>query len=346
MKKTFTPTPGEVVIDINEHYQRFHYVVLITSLPLAGLLYWWLGDNGYPDWQTSPTVWVVYGVLCCLVIGWGHLIKGKKVIVSSSEQAIYSQWYFGKQNLMAYADVGAIKPYQDANGKTYFGLFSHENLYERNPIRISPVFTTGAQSDAQYDEFDQATLPRVWAVINSNSRQVFSTQSQAEQPVRTAPAPEVAKLTYYRTHSGGYTLRKPFSRILSGLLLPAVLLLFSLSFSFDTTGNQTYTFLRIGFTTAAFIAIFLLTVERRFQPGEFVVQYPGGLFRRTYAMSQFSTYEIMHRSYYNVIRTGTDVSLIFLINGRQKFLFLRHVRRTKNIEDLIDETNYIVDELA
>ena len=334
MNKTDTPTSGEIVIPINNHLQRVQYLILPYYVVIAALMYWVSDFLNLGDWLSSPTVWGLYSICFAGTLFLAYVNKQKKIVFSSSEQAVYSQSYFGKKQLMAFADIGAIKPYSSAYGMTYFGLFGRDNLFQRSPPRISPNYTAAKKSDALYREFEQMTLPELRAMISNR---------QAPRPEKQL-SPATTGLTYYTAENGGYELKNTYNRTALDKAIPVVLIGVALLILLSPEMRLKLFNVGIGMGLAGLLMGFLLTEKKRFQDGELISEYKWGWWRKAYPITQFSTYQITHRKH-NFIYVGTDINLVFRIDGKQKTIFLSQMRKTEKIEALINETNYIMDTL-
>ena len=336
MKNVYTPASGEVVIPINTHLQRLQYVIGVWYVAIAALMYWWFGTNPYlADLQTSPAVWFAYVFCFAGTLFLAYVNKQKKVVFSNSEQAVYSQSYFGKKQLMAFADIGAIKPYSNGFGMTYFALFGRDNLFQRSPPRISPNYTDAKKSSAWYREFEQTVLPELRAMISG---------SLAPRP-QNQPSPAMTGLTYYREENGGYELKNTYNRTLFDRAIPVVLIGVALLILLIPEMRLKLFNVGVGIGIGGCIMAFLLTEKKRFQHRQLISEYKWGWWRKAYPIAQFSTYQITHRKY-NFVYVGTDVNMVFRIDNKQKAIFLCQMRKTEKIEALINETNYIMDKMG
>lgn len=336
MKNVYTPTSGEVVIPVNMHLQRLQYVVVFWYVAVAALMYWFFDDN-YPylaSLRTSPTFWLVFVLFFAGTMFLAQVNKQKKVVFSSSEQAVYSQSYFGKKQLMAFADIGAIKPYSNGFGMTYFALFGRDNLFQRNPPRISPNYTAAKKSSTLYREFEQTVVPELRALVSSSQAPNFHNQ----------PSPVATGLTYYNEENGGYELKNTYNRTVIDKAIPVGLFAVSAFILLNPSLRLQLFSWGVGIGLAACIMAFLLTEKKLFQDGQLISEYKWGWLRKSYPASQFSTYQITHRKY-NFVYVGTDVNLVFSINNKPKAIFLCQMRKTEKIEALINETNYIMDNM-
>ena len=332
MNNLTMPASGEISIPINAHLQRVQYVLLVVFIAIAATLYWFLGSSPYLlPWLTSPTLWIGYGLFCAGILVNAHVNKQKKVVFSAPDQAVYYQTVFGRKRLMAFADVGAIKPYDSSVQGTYFALFGRENLFQRSPPRISPAYTTAKKSEALYHQFEQTVLPQLRAMV-----------SRSQLPESGKQALEPNKLVYYQPEGGIFRLINVYHRRAESYAVIAGLTLIALWILFDSSVRLSLFNYGIGSGIAALLLAFLQTEKHYFQSGQFVSEYSGGLFRKTYPVAQFASYQITHRRH-NFIYVGTDVNLVFWVADKPKAVFLCQVKKTETIDGLIRETDYIMD---
>ena len=321
---------NDQVILINPHTQRKLYAFLIVNA-LAFMVIYSLRQLGSEtfSWLWSP---VFYGLYTLFFIGTLLLNitnKSKKIIFSVRDQYVYSQTIIGKKKVMPFGDIGAIKPYDTSYGATYFGLFNKANLFGQNPIRISPAYSSGANDTRAYVAFERTVLPDLQSVIGHNV-----SQNRLNNLI-TAVSP----LTFYDRTQGTYRLKNTYPRARMSYLYVAILLAISFSILATPGLRLRYINFSIGAGIGACIMAFLLTEKKSFQQGKFISEYTNGLFRKTYLLSQFSTFQITHRKH-NFIYVGTDISL--LINNQA--IFLCQMRKTEAIGKLISETDFIIEQ--
>lgn len=321
---------NERVIHINTHLRKLRLVVLILFVAGIGAGYFlYRLDTNLFDWVALPVVWVLYVLYFAGNLLSAYVNGKEKVVFSAAEQAVYSQTILGRKTLMSFREIGAIKPYGSGYGATYFALFGRDNLYGRNPIRISPTYSSNAKGDRAYAEFERVVLPQLWAIIDDNS---------VPEP-HPEPALTDANLVYFVKENDVYRLKSVYNHssstwaVVVGFLTVAGFILLSPSLRLPLLNYA------IGTGLGAVFMGFLLTEKKQFQPGQFVTEYTNGLFRRAYPLPQFSTYSIIHRRY-NFSYVGTDINLIFV---NQRDVFLCQMRQTQKIETLIREIDYIID---
>ena len=125
---------GDYAIAVNQHLQRAKTVVLIAIVVITVTVGWWLSGKPFlTDWLYSARFWFWYGLLTISPLLLIFLLKQKRVVLSFVDRAVYILSPFGRKRLMDFDEIGAIKPYTDSLGGTYFALFGCNNLYQRNP---------------------------------------------------------------------------------------------------------------------------------------------------------------------------------------------------------------------
>ena len=329
MNTLVTPESGEISISINAHLQRVQYVLLVIFVVLGVTLYWFLGSSPYlSPWLTSPTLWFGYGLLVVGLFVNAQINKQKKVVFSARGQAVYYQTVFGRKQLMAFADIGAIKPYSSSIQGTYFALFGRENLFQRSPPRISPAFTTAPKSEALFRQFEQTVLPQLRAMVS---------RSQAPEPGKPAPISDA--MVYYQREGAIFRLKNVYHRRIESYAVIAGLAAVAGWVLLDPSVRLSLLNVGIGSGLTALLLACLQTETHYFQDGQFVSEYRGGFLRKTWPVAQFDTYQITHRRH-NFVYVGTDVNLVFWVGDKQREVFLCQVKKTETIESLINETNY------
>ncbi len=230
---------------------------------------------------------------------------------------------------MAFADIGAIKPYTDSWGGTYFALFSRADLYQRNPPRISPRYLPKHQ--AQFLEFEKTTLPRLKILISSNMMQKSTHEAAADE----------RGLVYFTNRNGVYQLNAVYARDKRKWTAVGVMFLTFLFVMGSPSLRLTHLNLGLGAGLGALLVGFLMTERKLFSSGFMYSELAGGLFRKAYTLRQFRTFEVMHRRV-NFIYVDTDVNLVFDIGNQQSVVFLCQMKQTKHIETLLNEVRFII----
>ena len=316
---------NDQVIFINRQLKNSQYVLL--AIFFAGLLavYFWVPVGpGLFSWMRSPVSIFFYVLFFICLFTVNHINQGKKIIFSVTEQAVFSQTVVGRKHLMNFADVGTVNTYSTGFGVTYMALFRRDNLYGRNPIRISPNFADSAKGRKQFNEFERSILPDIQVVI-------------AFKKANQGPIIHEADLIYYRKDKDTYWLKQTYGRDKLTWLLIGFLVVGSI-YLFITPGlTLRYLNHAIGLLLAALILTFIHTEKKRFKREQLISDYTNGMLRKTYLLSQFDAFEIIHRKY-NFIYVGTDINLV--ING--KSVFLCQLRKTSQIEAFINETKYVM----
>lgn len=325
--------PAEYVIFVNKHLQKSGYVWLVLFVLglIAGYcLHQWNG--AFFDWVTAPFSWLLALFFSGLSLN-AHVNRGRKVIFSADDQAVYRQTLFGKKQLMTFADIGAIKPYSTNFGVTYFALFGRANLFGRNPVRVSPQYSASPKSERAYAEFEHTVLPQLWTIIN---------REQVSRP-RNLVAIRDADLVYFQKDNNGYRLKSGYNHDTWSYAIIVILLGVSVLILLSPTLRLKFFSYALGTGLGALLMAFLLTEKKYFQDGHLFSEYTAGLFRKSYPLPQFSTFQVTHRRR-NFVYVGTDVSMIFNQQNNQRPVFLCQMRQTEKIEALINETKYIVDQ--
>ena len=332
MIPTIDSTSGGYTLAVNQHLQRVQVVLLLFTLALTGAVSWWLSDNPYlSGLLLSPRFWFWYGLLTVSPLLLIFLLKQKKVVFSTMDRVVYSLSPFGRKRLMSFEEIGAIKPYTDSFGGTYFALFGRDNLYQRNPPRISPRFLTSAASLTAYQDFQQNELPRLLALLGNTRRSDFSTQ----------PVAGDASLVYYRREGEVYFLRDTYNRGSQKKTAVYVMLAVSVIVLSSPGLRLQYINLGLGAGLGALITGFLLTEQKYLKDGQFYSEYWSGLFRQSYSLRQFNRFQITHRRM-NFIYVGTEINMLFQRGDRNKPVFLCQLRKTAQVEGLIRETEHIL----
>lgn len=323
---------GDYAIAVNQHLQRTQMVVLIAIVGLSAAVGWWLSGNPYlADQLLSPRFWFWYGLLTISPLLLIFLLKQKKIVFSAVDRAVYSLSPFGRKRLMNFDEIGAIKPYTDSLGGTYFALFGGNNLYQRNPPRISPRFLTSAANLAAYQDFQRNELPKIQALLGNIGRSKTSAQ----------PVAGDASLTHYRREGEVYFLKDTYNRSSQKKYAVYLMLAVSVIVLGSPSLRLEYINLRLGAGLGALIAGFLLTERKYIKDGQLFSEYWSGLFRQSYSLAQFSRLQITHRRM-NFIYVGTDINMVFRQGDGSKHVFLCQLRKTKRVEELIRETEYIL----
>lgn len=325
-------TSGDYTIAVNQHLQRAQMVFLMFMVGLTVAVSWWLSSNPYlSNLLRSPRFWFWYGLLTISPLLLIFLLKQKKVVFSSVDRTVYSLSPFGRKHLMGFDEIGAIKPYTDSLGGTYFALFGSDNLYQRNPPRISPRFLTSASHLAAYQDFQHNELPRLRALLGNIRRLETSTW----------PVAGDASLVYYRQEGEVYLLKDTYNRGSQKKAAIYIMIAISVIILSSPALRLQYINLGIGAGLGALIAGFLLTEQKYIQGGRLFSEYWSGLFRQSYPLTQFSRFQITHRRM-NFIYIGTDINMVFRQREGPKHVFFCQMRKTKQVDGLIRETEYIL----
>lgn len=332
MKPIFTRTDQEFIIYINRHLAKNRYVVLALALALGLVcygLFWW--NPGFFSWAGSSVFWWLYGLYVAGLLTWSILSNEKKIVFSAPDQQVYSQTAWAKKKRMAFRDIGAIKPFGNSFGVTYFALYSKNNLFQRHALRVSPPFRASKQGDRDYADFDRTILPTLWAFVNSR---------QNSPPIQPNLITGNA-LTYFHKEGSIYGLKSTYNRDSLSKVLIAFLLGVSVFILLSPSLRLHLINYGLGSGIAAGILWFIYTEKKYFQDGQLFSEYQSGLFRRSYPLAGFITYQVTHRKH-NFVYVGTDISLVFAESVSRSPVFLCRMYKTEKIDALIRETNYII----
>ena len=329
------PTSVDYTLSINQHWKRLQIVFLIFfGLTMAGL-YGWTQSNPYlrnGSGVSSFWFWIVLLFLSPVLLG--MYFRQKKIVFSVADQTIYSQTPLGRKRLMAFADVEVIRPYTSSLTGTYFGLYRSDNLYQRDPARISPIFTNRAGSQAAYRDFETTDLPRMLSILRTG-----------EAPTQ----PDDARLSddalvYYAHEGDRYVLKNTYSRDTKKTRATAFLLVGAVIILLTPSLRLQYFNMAIGLGLGGLMVGFLLTEQKSIQRGMFVSEFWNGMFRSEYLLSHFSQFQITHLRV-NMMNAGTNVNVVFRQGSGQKEVLLSHVNKTETIDALIQETKYVMREM-
>lgn len=326
--------PAEHVIFINKHLQKSGYVLLVLFVLglIAGYcLHQW--NPGFFSWLRSPGFWILYVLYFVGTSLIAYTNQQKRIVFSAADKIVYSQTMFGRKRLMAFSEIGAIKPFSTTFGGMYFALFRRDDLYGRNPVRVSPQYSASPKNERAYAEFERTVLPQLWVVIN---------QGQVPKPTERIAFRD-ANLIYYEKNNEVYRLRSVYSRDGWSYAIIAILLGVSVLILLSPALRLKFFSYALGTGLGALLMAFLLTEKKYFQDGHLFSEYTAGLFRKSYPLPQFSTFQVTHRRY-NFMYVGTDVSMVFSRHNNQRPIFLCQMRQTEKIEALINETNYVVNQ--
>lgn len=328
------PSPADYTILINQHWKRLQMVLLIFFALTATGLSAWTHSNPYLR-HASASLW-----FCCALLFLGPVLLGvyyrqKKIVFSVADQTVYSQTPLGRKRLMAFVDVGIVKPYSTSLGGTYFGLYRRSNLYERSPVRVSPIFPNRTAGRAAYRDFETNDLPRIQAILQKNGKPVL--------PVDAALNEEA--LVFYAQEGDRYVLKSTYSRDTKKTRASAFLLIGAAVILLTPSLRLPYFNMAIGLGLGGLIAGFLLTEKKYIQRGLFVSVFWNDLFRSEYPLRQFSRFQITHLRV-NMMKAGTNVNIVFRQGSSQKEVLLSHVRKTETIDALIQETTYVLTKMG
>ncbi len=325
---------NDQVISIHVHMQKKLLVFVAINALLVFVIYQLIRlDSSTFSWLSSPLFFGLYGLFFVGTVVANLINRGKKIIFSVRDQCVYSQSVLGRKKLMAFADIGAIKPYSTNVVGTYLALFGRDNLFAINPVRVSPHYVNSTKGDQAFAEFQDRVLPKLWATSRESTPPPVNTQSPATG----------SSLVYYQRDSGCYKLKNVYGRNLQNNVY--VVVLFGVTLLILSTPSLRLQYLNgaIAASLVALLLLFIQTESKQFRHGQLETEFTGGLFKNTYPLSQFITYEVIHRRY-NFIYAGTDINLVFNVNNKRKSVFICQMRKTEKIDALLKETSSIIEQ--
>ena len=283
-------------------------IIYVASIAAILLMSWSIGGD-----------LKIENILLCLILFVPFLLiflfGNRQVIFSRRDEMVYKSYGFGRKELVCFSDVQNVQ-YVPGSTPSY-RIYLKTDPYGKGINVLSPAKAV--------EEFDANIMPALEKMLH------LSASAPAELPIN------LDNLQYYTRKGDIFTLirRNEIGTNIFLFCLVAVFLYFGIR-----SGNSMLIFC---VTPPLLIAVGLLTHTRKFDTQSRIFTHSiAFVWKKTYRFEQFDRFLVV-RNTTNGMYDGTDVKLVFRNDkGNEDPVKLLNIRKTKKIEQFMQETKKII----